>query len=76
LVKWAAGTNLALVLSVTTKRQVPARNLALVVMAAGVVTASPEFVMEKVGEFMPLRLPDILMGHGDPASSHGTAARR
>jgi hypothetical protein len=59
-----------------TKRQVPAWSLALVVMAAGVVTASSEFVAEQVGEFTPIRLPDMLKGFGDPASSHSPAARR
>jgi len=59
-----------------TKRQVPARSLALVVMAAGVVTASAESAAEKNGEFTPIRLPDILSGLGDPVSSHGPAARR
>jgi len=35
----------------------PATNLELVVMAAGVVTASDEFAMETVGDFESIRLP-------------------
>ena len=53
-----------------TKKQVPTGSLALVVMAAGVVTACPEFTVETVGEFTPSQLPDTLMGLGDPTSSH------
>jgi len=53
-----------------TKRQVPVAGLALVVMAAGVVTVSPEFTRETVGDFTPIQLPDTLAGLGDAASGH------
>ena len=59
-----------------TKRQVPARRLALVVMAAGVVTASPEFAAETVGEITSVRLSDILTGFSDLASSRAPKARK
>ena len=59
-----------------TKRQVPARRLALVVMAAGVVTATPEFVVETVGEFTPIRSLDTLLSFGDPTSSQRWTERR
>jgi hypothetical protein len=58
------------------KRQVPARSLALVVMAAGVVTASPEFAVETVGEFAPMRLADTLLSFSGPTSGHKPTARR
>jgi hypothetical protein len=64
------------VIPMNTNRQVPLGSLALVVMAAGTVTASPEFAAEKVGEFTPIRLPDIPLKPGDTVSSHGPAARR
>ena len=59
-----------------TKRQVPARSLALVAMAAGGVTASPEFAVETVGEFTPIQLSDTLLSFSDPTSGQKPAARR
>jgi hypothetical protein len=62
--------NLADVLLMNTNKQVPTGSLALVVMAAGVVTACPEFTVETVGELTLCQVPDIPMGLGEPASSH------
>ena len=59
-----------------TKRQMPTRSLALVVMAAGVATASPEFAVETVGEFTPIRLSDTLLSFSDPTSGYKPTARR
>gem|GEM_PF-2767019 len=54
---------------------VQVKNLALVAMAAGVVTASPEFTLEAAGEFTPIRLSDILSGSGEPGLGHPPIAR-
>jgi len=53
-----------------TQRQVPARSLALVVVAAGVATASPEFAVETVGEFTPIQLSETLLSFSNPTSGH------
>ena len=50
--------------------------MALVVLAAGVVTAWPEFTVETVGEFAPVQLPDTLIGLGSSTSSHLPATPR
>ena len=71
-----AGTNLALGSSMDTKRQVPARRLALVVMAAGVVTTTPEFTMETAGEFRRRRLSDTLLSFCGATLGHKLTARR
>jgi len=57
-------------------RQVPARTLALVVMAAGVATASPEFTVDAIGEFTPIPLPDTLRSLSDQTSGYKPTARR
>jgi len=53
-----------------------AGNPALVVMAAGVVTASAEFAVETVGEFAPVWLPDTQSGFSDPSLGCTPTARR
>ena len=46
----------------------PAVSLALVVAAAGVVTASPEFALDEAGEFTAVRIPDVLLSPGDQSA--------
>jgi hypothetical protein len=57
-------------------RQVPVRSLALVVMAAGVATASPEFTVDAIGEFTPIPLSDMLRSLSDSTPGYKPAARR
>ncbi len=47
----------------------PTGSLALVVVAAGVVTVSPEFALDAVSEFTPLRLSDALLSLGSVAAT-------
>jgi hypothetical protein len=54
----------------------PAGSLALVVLAAGVVTACLEFPAETVSELASARLPDTLMALGDPTPGYRPAVRR
>ncbi len=48
----------------------PARSLALVVLAAGVATAAPELTLDAVTEFTPVRLADALLSLSDMAEAH------
>jgi hypothetical protein len=48
----------------------------LVVMAAGVATASPEFTVDAIGEFTPIPLPDTLRSLSDQTSGYKPTARR
>jgi hypothetical protein len=52
--------------------RLPAGSPALVVMAAGVVTASSEFTLDAVDEYTPVRLADSLLNLSDKP----TARRR
>jgi hypothetical protein len=59
-----------------TKRQVPAWSLALVVMAAGVATASPELSVDAIGAPVPIPLSDTPYRLSDPTPGHESTARR
>ncbi len=48
-----------------TAKSPPAFSLALVIAAAGVVTASPELTLDAVGEFTPAHLAAALLGSLD-----------